>query len=392
MTKRDQFRERVEARHKPRRSPLRLIVFLSSVLVCGGVGFLVMSVFAQSGLQATGGLELPRGSSLEQIAFDAYLRFRQNDIETRSSGTGNVPFTVQNGDTPATIGTRLQKLGLIQDADLFRLLARARGVESRLEAGDYTLQKGMTMDEILASLQHGVVKPTTVTLVEGRRTEEIAVTLDRQGVVKSADFIAAAKAGSYNIPELNGRATGSPLEGFLFPDTYDVPKDATAQQMITLMLNNFDKKVGADLWNSPSAQKLTPYQLLIIASIVEREAQKADERPIIASVYLNRIKKGMRLEADPTVQYAMGYQADKGTWWKTPVLLDEYNNVNSPYNTYLRDGLPPTPICNPGIGAIRAAFEPAQTDFLFFLGRGDGTHVFAKTFEEHQANIAKYQK
>jgi UPF0755 protein len=281
---------------------------------------------------------------------------------------------------------------LIQDPELFRQLTRARGVESRLEAGDYTLQRGMTMDEILVALQHGVVTPNTVRVIEGLRMEEISALVDRQGVVTSIDFVAAAKAGPYSISELKDRPVGSTLEGFLFPDTYLIPKDATAKQLVSIMLNNFDQKIGSELWDKARAQGQNPYQLLIVASIVEREAQNADERPIIASVYLNRIKKGMRLEADPTVQYAMGFQPEKSTWWKTPVSLDEYSKVVSPYNTYLHEGLPPTPICSPGRDAIRAAFEPATTDYLFFLGKGDGSHVFAKTFEEHQANIAKYQR
>src|SRR4029079_4372350 len=128
----------------------------------------------------------------------------------------------------------------------------------------------------------------------------------------------AAKAGPYSIPELKDRPSGSSLEGFLFPDTYQVPRDATAQQLVTIMLTNFDQKVGNSVWDKAKTQGLTAYQLMIVASIVEREAQKADERATIASVYINRVKKGMRLEADPTVQYAMGYQQDKGTWWKTP--------------------------------------------------------------------------
>ena len=247
------------------------------------------------------------------------------------------------------------------------------------------------MDEILVALQHGVVTPNTVQVIEGRRLEEISALLGRQNLVTSNDFIAAAKAGSNQIAELKARPAGSSLEGFLFPDTYQVPKGASAQQLVSIMLSNFDQKIGSELWDKARAQGQNPYQLLIVASIVEREAQNADERPIIASVYLNRIKKGMRLEADPTVQYAMGFQPEKGTWWKTPVSLDEYSKVISPYNTYINEGLPPTPICNPGRDAIRAAIDPAQTDYFFFLGKGDGSHVFAKTFEEHQANIAKYQ-
>ena len=388
----DAFRQRVEAEHRPRFWPVRLLILVIVLAVCGWVGYVNLSNLVQPGTSTGPGLDLGRVSSLDQLALTLYLRLRQNDIEARSSGSGDIPFAVQSGDTPATIGARLQKLALIQDSELFRQLTRARGVESRLEAGDYMLQRGMTMDEILLALQHGVVTPNTVRVIEGRRLEEISSLLDRQNVVSSNDFVAAARAGSYPLAELKDRPAGSSLEGFLFPDTYQIPKGATAQQLVSIMLSNFDQKIGSELWAKASAQGQNPYQLLIVASIVEREAQNADERPIIASVYLNRVKKGMRLEADPTVQYAMGFQPEKGTWWKSPVSLDEYSKVASPYNTYLHEGLPPTPICNPGRDSIRATIDPAKTEYLFFLGKGDGSHVFARTFEEHQANIAKYQR
>jgi UPF0755 protein len=131
--------------------------------------------------------------------------------------------------------------------------------------------------------------------------------------------------------------------------------------------------------------------VLIVASIVEREAVIAEERPLIASVYLNRVQGNMFLGADPTVQYAMGFQPDSGQWWKTPVTLEEYENVISPYNTYLNRGLPPGPICSPGLESIKAVLEPADTDYIYFVARGDGYHVFAETSEEHEQNVLKYQ-
>ncbi len=391
MAERKSFRERVEARRKTRRSPFGLVVFLVAVLVCGVVGWGLFSIVFQPG-ESTSGFSLSINQTPDQWVLNLYLRLRQKDIEARPSGAGDVSFTIQSGDSAASVGARLQRLGLVNDADLFRLLARARGVETRLEVGDYQLQRGMSMDEILAALQHGRAKTVTVRVIEGWRIEETAAALQKNTSVRSADFVAAAKAGPFSFAFLKDRPANSTLEGFLFPDTYDVPADASAEQIISLMLTNFDKKVGSELWSKASAQGLTGYQLLSVASIVEREAQKPDERATIASVYLNRLKRGMKLEADPTVQYAMGYQSSTGMWWKTPVSLEEYSTVDSAYNTYLKMGLPPTPICSPGIGAIRAAFEPAKTEFLFFLARGDGSHVFARTFEEHQANIARYQK
>ena len=393
MSSRNQFRERHEAKHRPRWSPLRAVMFLAVLALCGGVAFLTFSTLTQAqstAASSSGGVPTAHGGSIDQVLLSFYLGMRQGEIEARSTGSGDVQFTVQSGDTPATIGQRLKSAGLIDDPELFRLLVRARGVENNLQAGEYTLQRGMNMDEILTALQHGRDRPNVLTIVEGRRIEEVAGLLDKQSVVKASDLINASKmSSSYNIPELSGRPNGSTLEGFLFPDTYDLPKDVTASQLVLLMLKNFDKKIGADVWSKPPAG-LTAYQALIIASIVEREAQVASERPLIASVYENRIKKAMRLEADPTVQYAMGLQPN-GSWWKTPVTLDEYQRVNSPYNTYTNDGLPPTPICSPGADAIKAAFQPAQTEYLFFVGKGDGSHAFAKTFEEHQANVAKYQ-
>ena len=157
------------------------------------------------------------------------------------------------------------------------------------------------------------------------------------------------------------------------------------------MLDTMQSRLPAGWEGMAAAQNLNFYQVLTLASIVEREAVVAEERPIIASVYLNRIKKYMYLQADPTVQYAMGFQPESGQWWKTPVTLEEYQNVNSPYNTYLYPGLPPGPICSPGASSIVAVLQPAQTSYLFFLARGDGTHVFAETWEEHQRNVQQYQ-
>ena len=169
-----------------------------------------------------------------------------------------------------------------------------------------------------------------------------------------------------------------------------MPFDITTDALIKLFLDTFDQRVTDQMRQQAATSKRTFYEELTLASIVEREAASASERPIIASVYLNRLQKKMYLQADPTVQYAMGYQAASKQWWKSPVTLDEYQHVNSPYNTYLHPGLPPGPICNPSLASIMAVLQPAQTDYLFFLGKGDGTHVFAKTLEEQLQNMKDY--
>ncbi len=194
---------------------------------------------------------------------------------------------------------------------------------------------------------------------------------------------------------MNAKPEGASLEGFLFPDTYLIPSEgATALEFITKQLDAFRIQVEPLYQQSQIAGTSTSdlYSALILASIVEREAVVAEERPAIAGVYLNRLAQGMKLEADPTVQYALGYQPAANQWWKTPVFLEEYSSVDSPYNTYLYAGLPPGPIACPGLSSIQAALQPAQHSYLFFVAipDGSGRHVFAETFEEHQQNVQKY--
>jgi UPF0755 protein len=162
--------------------------------------------------------------------------------------------------------------------------------------------------------------------------------------------------------------------------------------MLTLLLDTFNSRVTDAMRQKAAAAKITLYEAVTMASIVEREAVVASERPIIASVFWNRVKKKMPLQADSTAQYAIGYQPATKQWWKSPVTIDELTAAKSPYNTYLNTGLPPGPICNPSLASITAAIEPAQTDYLYFFAKGDGTHVFAKTYEEHLQNQQKYQK
>ena len=207
---------------------------------------------------------------------------------------------------------------------------------------------------------------------------------------RSASFRPSAAGERF----LADRPAGSPtdLEGFLFPDTYQFPKDSEATRVVSIMLQNWDRRVSADLREKAAARGLTLYEVVTLASIVEREAVVDGERPTIAGVYLNRLAREMRLEADPTVQYALGRDATTGRWW-TPLTIDQVQNTDSPYNTYRVGGLPPGPICNPGLASIRAVANPEQTDYLYFVANkraGDGSHIFALTFDEHLANVRQY--
>jgi UPF0755 protein len=276
---------------------------------------------------------------------------------------------------------------------LFLYLVRYEGVDAQLEAGEYELRPNMTMGEIIDTLQHGRLRDVTVTLPEGKRAEEVAIILEEAEVVDGEALLGLVRIGSVGWDFLSDRPTDAPstLEGFLFPETYRIPVDYDAEQIVDLMLSTFDERFSPEMRQAAASKDMTVHEVITLASIVEREAVVAEERSIIASVYLNRLEQGMYLQSDPTVQYALGYQQDTGQWWKIPMSLEEDVLVDSPYNTYMYPGLPPGPICSPGLASIEAVLEPAETTYLFFFSKFDGSHAFAETYEEHLRNQELYQ-
>ena len=279
-------------------------------------------------------------------------------------------FVVNNGEGVREIANNLKANGLIKDPIVFFLLTKTEGLDKKIQAGDFQLNYSMNAQEIATTLTHGILD-IWVTIPEGLRATEIA-------------DILKAKIPNYNdswVTILDAN------EGYLFPDTYLIPRVADANTIVTLLRNNFQKK-----FDSVSATKttvLTDAQTIIIASIIEREAIFPEDRPLVASVLINRLNLGMALGSDPTVQYAVGYQADTKSWWKKDLTVDDLA-INSPYNTRKNAGLPPTPISNPGLSAIQAALTPTKTNYLYFFSDKQGHLHFATTIEGHNANIQKY--
>lgn len=316
-----------------------------------------------------------------------------------------VAFTVPPGAPAKAIAQDLQAAGLVSDALLFEAYVRAGGLASRLEAGEYTLNATMTIPEIAAALQNSVAPGVTVAVRPGWRLEQTADYLTRSGVADGEEYRRAALAADLSGLAAEDRQrysflqflpAGQSLEGYLYPDSYQLPRDgASAADLLQRQLDEFEQRVMPLYWQAiaQEATALDLHAVLTVASIVEREAVLDEERPLIAGVYLNRLARGMRLEADPTVQYAMGFQPDSGQWWKSPVYLEEYSQVISPYNTYLNAGLPPGPIAAPRLASIQAVLAPAQHDYLYFVAEpgGAGRHVFARTFEEHLENVRRYR-
>jgi UPF0755 protein len=352
------------------------------------VGLMMVGVFAFRTILSGGSGESPTVA----VAATATV-----PMATVAPGT-QVTFVIEKGDTTTTVSERLAQMGLVQSARAFRFLVIWRGAEDRLRAGSFILRQGMTMDQLIEAFLASQVREVSVTFIEGRRIEEHAETLGKSGAnVDSAQFLALAREGTFAYDFMQSLPKGATAEGYLFPDTYRViPGETTADQLLQLMLKRFGQvgtpKFLEDARKATRLPDLTMHQLVTIASVVEREAVLQDERAKIAAVYLNRYRDGEGLFADPTVQYAAG---KAGAWW--PVLREAPRAIvpDSPYNTYVARGLPPGPICSPGEASLRAVAAPDTTSAKYFVRndvKNDGSHVFATTLAEHEANRVKYQR
>jgi len=301
-------------------------------------------------------------------------------------------FSVKEGESAVEIAARLEEQGLIRSAALFRLLAAYYGVSSSLEAGEYELQRDMTTTQIINKLHRGLVKTEMVTIPEGWRLEQVAEVLEKRGLYNREEFREACKRASFGYPFLDERPADATLEGYLFPDTYFVSPKTDAESFVRRMLQTFDERFTVAMRQQAADRGMTIHQVITLASIVEREAALPEERPLIAGIFLNRLKAGMALDADPTVQYALASNAASQAaygYWKE--LSQEDLSIDSPYNTYRYGGLPPGPICSPGLASIQAVLDPEASDYLYFVAREDGSHAFATTLEEHIQNVAKYR-
>ena len=302
--------------------------------------------------------------------------------------------TVLEGESAKDIGENLEKEEVIQSGPLFRIMVTLIGIEGELVAGEYEFDRGLTTLEVIGRIRRGITLPLVVTIPEGLRAEEIGLLLEEKGVVSAEDFGEALATGEYDFDFLAQRPSGLGLEGYLFPATYGFSRSATAQGVVEDMLAAFEEQVADALQRDIAASGLTLHEALTLASIVEREAALPEERPVIASVFLNRLSLGLPLQADPTVQYAVGSDPEsvrRYGYWKRS-LTEEDLQVNSLYNTYRVNGLPPGPIANPGVDSMRAVVRPTRTNYLFFVAKDDGSHVFAETLEEHQRNVDRYQR
>jgi UPF0755 protein len=281
-----------------------------------------------------------------------------------------VAFTVESGDGAKIIAANLYEKNLIRSSTGFYVLVKILGIEKSLQAGEFRLTRAMDSREIAVELTHGI-SDQWITTLEGWRSEEVAAQVARELDLPEQEVLKYAK------------------EGYMFPDTYLVPQDASPAGIVAMFKENFEKKVTPQMREDAKKTGLTLPEVVILASIVEREGHTLEDRPVIAGILLNRLKINMPLQTDATLQYAIGYQVKEKTWWKK-TLYDEDKKVKSLYNTYEHTGLPPGPISNPGIEAIKAVIYSTPSDYLYYLHDPQGGVHYAETLDEHNANVNQY--
>jgi UPF0755 protein len=378
-----------------KRKTRRLIVFLITLaLLCGAVATVVTLTMGRGG-NLGGGVQLAAPKDAQGLVLSIYLNFRAGDLTTAAGkDTTPIDFKIESGESLAAIANRLQSMGLIKDPDLFKRYLQYNGLDAGIEAGDFTLTQAMNVPQLAKALQKGRIAEVQVRIPQAHRLEEVANDLAAQVPISATEFLALMKTADQwktQFSFLNDLPSGATLEGYVFPDTYGIAKDkVTAREIIATALRNFDKQVTPQMRADLQAQGRTLFDAIRLASIVEREAAVEAERPTIAGVYFNRLRDGIALDADPTIQYALGNTRDPKTWWPQ-ITQDDYQGVDSPYNLYRNLGLTPGPIDNPALASIKAAIYPEKHKFYFFRAScaKDGTHKFAKTLEEQIANECK---
>ncbi|MDR2771506.1 MAG: endolytic transglycosylase MltG [Clostridiales Family XIII bacterium] len=292
-----------------------------------------------------------------------------------AADTASIRVTIPQGAGTLAIADILKDADLIRNKMLFRIKSRTDRLDGRYKAGVYILTRDMSMRRIMEELESGTEAETNrFTIPEGLTVKETAEKLDADGLVATADFLAEAETGDFGAYRFLDGADG--LEGYLYPETYDVYADATARDLIDRMLAHFDKLFTEECYGKAEALGFSVNEIVTIASLIERETRVPEERAIVASVIRNRLKQGMPLQIDATVQYALGEQKERLSYADL--------EIDSPYNTYKTGGLPPGPICSPRIECIEAALNPADTDYLYYVLRPelDGRHNFTKSYDE----------
>lgn len=303
------------------------------------------------------------------ISISAYLFYREGSLAVNKTDNTVKTFIIKSGEPLDLIINNLDREGLIRNRIIFRLIVTKMGIDKKIQAGEFQLSSNMSAQEVATNLTHGTTD-TWLSLIEGMRKEEMAEVVTKTLNISEIEFVKATK------------------EGYVFPDKYSVPKNADLETVLKIIKNN-QKFVDA-LQSIKTKTKLTEKQVLILASLVEREARQDTTRQKVASIILKRYLADWPLQIDATVQYILGYQSSEKSWWKKSLSEDDLKIV-SPFNTYIHPGLPPEPICSPSLSSIEAVINAnSNTPYWYYITDPSGVMHYAVTLEEHEDNVAKY--
>jgi len=305
------------------------------------------------------------------ITTSFYLFYKEGSLPVNKNDQVSKIFIIKQGEPLDTIVNNLANEGFIRNKIIFYLIVKQLGIERKIQAGDFRLSANMSAVEVAKNLTLGTLD-VWVTLIEGTRKEEMAQIISKNFDIPEIEFIKKAD------------------EGYVFPDTYLVPKTASAETVLLIIKNNFKNKFSEELQTQAKNKKLTEKQVLILASMVEREARQQVSREKVAGIILKRYLADWPLQIDATVQYVLGYQPNEKSWWKKNLTEDDLK-IDSAYNTYKNKGLPPEPISNPSLSSIKAVINADEnTPYWYYLTDKNGVMRYAITLEEHEANINKY--
>ncbi len=390
--------ESEDSRWKPVSVLLRLLFLFGIALACGVASLLLYQRWrsASPGIQVEVQGSNPNLSATERLYLESYLATHATALsEPANALTAPVNFVISPGESANQIARNLVAAGLLDDSQLFINYLRFYGLDASLTAGAVEVQPGLTIPEI-AQLLANPYQQITLNFLPGWRLEEMTGYLATisPAQIDPEEFLAIAqRRAPFDLEPYTFLAThpaGASLEGYLFPGRYEISTDTTAAALVDLMLARFEEQVTPSMRQAFGAHGLSVREAVTLASIVERETPIDSERGLIAGVFLNRLRDEMPLQADSTVQYALGFDAQTANWWKSPLAQADLQ-VNSSYNTYVIAGLPPGPIANPGLLSLQAVAAPEASGFLFFVldCETQGGHLFSVTFDEHLANVQK---